>query len=63
MFFHMKQWGEWGPAGYADPEAPPDTPRFIMQGQVMLRLGKKKTGRLLHGQEWSDMPPLGALNG
>lgn len=43
--FFFKQWGEWSP------EPPPGKARL-----GMFKLGKKKAGRLLAGQEWNEVP-------
>jgi protein gp37 len=43
--FHFKQWGEWAPAsdGASD----------------MVRLGKKRAGRVLDGRTWDEVPAAG----
>ena len=43
--FFFKQWGEWGPAEWAD-----------ISTREVFRLGKKATGRLLDGRKWNEMP-------
>jgi protein gp37 len=40
--FFFKQWGEWAP----DP----------ISGIGMIRVGKKRAGRILDGREWSEVP-------
>lgn len=42
--FFFRQWGEWAPA----PEARP--------GQVVVRVGRRASGRLLDGRTWDEMP-------
>lgn len=63
--FFFKQWGEWGPGSYQGQAAVealkeqavalnPSEPNFYRFG--MIRLGKKRAGRLLDGREWNEMP-------
>lgn len=49
--FFFKQWGEWAPPTSEDP----DIPLEVMNGR-MYRVGKRKSGRLLDGKEWSEFP-------
>jgi protein gp37 len=43
--FHFKQWGDWAPAAVAGGEL------------RLVRLGKKRAGRLLDGRTWDEYPP------
>jgi protein gp37 len=53
--FFFKQWGEFAPIGTI--EAGKRTfVGTIMDGQMMLRYGKKLSGRLLDGKEWNEFP-------
>lgn len=59
--FHYKQHGEFREAQSEDPGVPfhqfPD-------GKIVVRLGKKNTGRLLDGREWNELPqPIGLPHG
>lgn len=45
--FLFKQWGEWGPFGQAS----------IGMQNSLVKIGKKKAGRLLDGEEFSNFPP------
>lgn len=59
--FFFKQWGEFAPLGtYTDPVAPNRTWSGVNlgNGQMMLRYGKKKAGRLLDGREWNEFPAV-----
>lgn len=47
--FFFKGWGEWAVA-----ESPPGLP--FGGPSALHRVGKKKTGRLLDGREWNQMP-------
>lgn len=48
--FHFKQWGNWAPAGMDTPNQ-----RAIGQSRVV-RLDKKRAGRLLDGRTWDGVP-------
>jgi protein gp37 len=68
--FFFKQWGEWAPA--------PETMNYSeaakwacdqgcefepwSSGDTLVRLGKRRAGRLLDGREWSQYPPVGAAD-
>jgi protein gp37 len=56
--FFFKQWGEWAPAGQID-----STRTFVGHnlgdGHMMLRYGKKLSGRQLFGREWNEFPLIG----
>lgn len=64
--FHFKQWGEWMPVDeYKKTPSRTMTPnrRFVgknMEGTLMLRAGKFRTGRLLDGREWREFPAVAA---
>lgn len=47
----FKQWGEWAPAGSAMPGDHLD-----MDRDTMVRVGKKRAGRLLDGRDWTEFP-------
>lgn len=50
--FLFKQWGEYAPNGYIDPET-----RTIIDGsEWMDKMGKKLAGRLLDGVEHNEFP-------
>jgi protein gp37 len=52
--FFFKQWGEFAPAGTVPSQK---TFRGVTIGeQVMLRYGKKRSGRMLYGKEWNEFP-------
>ena len=51
--FFFKQWGEWGPY-ISTPEHFPV--KYWDDGIVSLKTGKKLSGRLLDGREWSEFP-------
>lgn len=55
--FFFKQWGEWAPPNQI---APSDwvSRHDLVDGEYVMRVGKKTAGRNLDGQEWSQMPPL-----
>jgi protein gp37 len=48
--FHFKQWGEWGPFGQAS----------VGHSNALIKIGKKKAGHLLDGEEWLQFPKVGA---
>jgi protein gp37 len=52
--FFFKQWGEWAPTV----ETEPDNNRYHEweSGNFSARVGKKKAGALLDGQEWKQFP-------
>lgn len=58
--FFFKQWGEWWPLGQRSnswdgnmDHVPPETK---LGEQLMIKVGKKKAGRLLDGKEWLQYP-------
>lgn len=56
--FHLKQWGEWFPA-FANAGSPGGSLQYTFtfpDGQVMWKVGKKNSGRLLDGKEYSEFP-------
>jgi protein gp37 len=65
--FYFKQWGEWMPGGFYDGFIVPDClgakmndPRYYhyfdnTPGKTW-RIGTKRAGRILDGQEWMEMP-------
>lgn len=51
--FFFKQWGEWHPDGSGVNK------RYgaaVFGEQVMRRVGKARTGRILNGREWNEIP-------
>lgn len=62
--FFFKQWGEWAPKYYFDSETKKRLLKIsvnkkreiILDDLNMLRVGKKKAGRLLDGKEWNEYP-------
>jgi protein gp37 len=60
--FFFKQWGEWAPLGQID-SSRTFVGRNLGDGQMMLRYGKKLSGRMLDGREWNEFPREAAKNG
>jgi protein gp37 len=60
--FFFKQWGEWAPLGQID-SSRTFVGRNLGDGQMMLRYGKKLSGRMLDGSEWNEFPREAAKNG
>ena len=70
--FFFKQWGEWLPCEELPPPYEPfDFPRRFLaldgshtahptwpSDQEMIRVGKKRAGRMLDGRTWDEMPAL-----
>lgn len=63
--FFFKQWGEWGDVGIDNaPKRMHNNEKFRHEFRkpfphdfpTVWRVGKKKTGRLLDGREWNEMP-------
>lgn len=58
--FFFKQWGEWCPCAAVDPKCHEQWPEnrqvWNEAGLHSMRLGKKRSGRLLDGREWSEYP-------
>lgn len=64
----FKQWGEWSPApsnyGADVPARAQQATRLLFahegdaDGQIMLRAGKKRAGRVLDGREWDEFPAV-----
>lgn len=59
--FHFKQWGEWeSRRGFACPDNLPSEGWHHFDPECsMLRVGKKRAGRLLDGRTWDEMPTGG----
>lgn len=53
--FFFKQWGEWRVGESKDFGRYPED---ISTGQYMVRVGKKRAGRLLDGLEWNEWPDV-----
>lgn len=53
--FHFKQWGEWLPAGQRSYE-------YTIATAVDRRIGRKRSGCILDGQEWPFLIPPGFSN-
>jgi protein gp37 len=56
--FHFKQWGNWRPAGR---DAISHNVRLLSGSDgaiAMVRLNKKRAGRILDGQEWDGFPAI-----
>lgn len=50
--FHLKQWGEWVPAGHESiTDATENLPTARVDGRLMVKVGKERAGRLLDGVE------------
>lgn len=47
--YHFKQWGEWAPAANHVDSG---------HGNGMMKIGKRKAGRLLDGREWNEFPEV-----
>jgi protein gp37 len=60
--FFFKQWGEWASLGQID-SSRTFVGRNLGDGQMMLRYGKKLSGRMLDGREWNEFPREAAKNG
>lgn len=69
--FFFKQWGEWAPAGDWYEHHPVSLPLRAwtgtdwtddgsFEGEWVVRIGKKRAGRLLDGCEWNEMPARAA---
>ena len=58
--FFFKHWGEWVAPDHPEFYAPPNRAIAHVQSEgpvlTMTRVGKKRTGRLLDGREWNEMP-------
>jgi protein gp37 len=56
--FFFKQWGEWLPGSHFSITEHTDMSRIMQfgDGQIMQRVGKKQSGRLLAGVEWNQFP-------
>jgi protein gp37 len=55
--FHFKQWGDWVPEELTPNNAKKSVRRLLSERQVsMVRLGKKKAGRILEGTTWDQFP-------
>jgi protein gp37 len=70
----FKQWGEWGPAGDWYENHPVSLPLRAwtgtawtddgwFAGEWVVRIGKKRAGRLLDGRTWDEMPAREAAHG
>lgn len=57
--FFFKQWGEWVPFNQTDTFPGHKTESINMGNITCWRVGKKKAGRLLDGQEWNQFPDGG----
>jgi len=58
--FHFKQWGHWAPSKNYPHETAP-TVRLVAESgdsSILVRIGKKRAGRLLDGRTWDGMPSL-----
>lgn len=64
--YFLKQWGEWAPSGYHVIRSRPVAGSVLVGEPIddlghrveMIRLGKKRAGRLLDGQLHDAVPPL-----
>jgi protein gp37 len=59
--FFLKQWGEWVPMGQLPKDYPLSTRDFTFShtwshGGHSYKIGRKKAGRLLDGEEFSEFP-------
>ncbi len=57
--FFFKQWGEWVPISHLSWVTDQTTFKhqsLVWDGYRMVRVGKAMAGRMLDGQEWSEMP-------
>jgi protein gp37 len=55
--YFFKQFGEWAPLGQIDSNRT-FVGHNLGDGQMLLRYGKKLSGRLLDGREWSEFPKV-----
>jgi protein gp37 len=54
--FFFKQWGEWAPCdNFPDPPIS-QKDELRLHSHPLVRVGKKKAGRLLDGREWNEFP-------
>ncbi|MGW7425770.1 DUF5131 family protein [Streptomyces sp. NPDC054813] len=66
VHYFLKQWGEWAPSGYHVIRSRPVAGSVLVGEPIddlghrveMIRLGKKRAGRLLDGQLHDAVPPL-----
>lgn len=66
--FFFKQWGEWVSEFHPETKTDYHTPSDVFvkltedkqdyTGEYMFKVGKKKSGRLLDGREWNEMPEV-----
>lgn len=62
--FFFKQWGEWFPVSQTSEEMRrwavrhPQRVQLGKDDEIFVRIGKKTSGRLLDGKEWSQMPEV-----
>lgn len=54
--YHFKQWGEWMPTDEEPPAIGPWPGLKVWSDQVMKRIGKHASGRLLDGVIWDQFP-------
>ena len=54
--FFFKQWGEWVPAETIEFDPIEVRTGIRIDNQNMVKIGKKKAGRVLDGREWNEFP-------
>jgi len=61
--FFFKQWGEWKPVSSHEDRVEADLHKCTLShgtesNWMMMKCGKKKSGRLLDGREWNEFPEV-----
>lgn len=51
--FHFKQWGDWAPDAADEPKR---LRIEVEDSSTLVRLGKKRAGRILRGRTWDELP-------
>jgi protein gp37 len=54
--FHFKQWGEWAPLNDLHTGSCPISMESTAWSEPLGRFGKKRSGRMLDGREWNQVP-------
>jgi len=56
--FHFKQWGDWAPLPLGRSHIKVARSSRFVDGALMVRLGKKASGRSLDGAVWNELPSV-----
>jgi protein gp37 len=54
--FFFKQWGEWRPNISGKITSSDGEVKYLKDQGELIKVGKKKAGRLLDGREWNEIP-------